>query len=490
MTEPRPAAGQPSRSGVRRFGDRYQDLIAWSGAMRVIQRDSPFYQLEIEVNGAGNVDDVILRAVAGRHRYSQVKWTTHPAELVDHAYLTTASANGKSLLQKFHASWRLLYRHDQPPIMELVTNRALDHSDPLLSLVDGRTDLLNPAARQATLKSAAGRRITEWAEHLGCDRDELLDMLDELWFKTGLNVTGEQDRAQTLMLANGLLGDPDALERGVSAVTGWVLDGRRVISADDINKEVERMRLHADDPRAVLLVQAINRDPNPEDATVALDWVDLYEGDTPPTRRQPRDPADWATMSADIDRAVNQLTGQGLTDVVVRGALRQATFFTIGARLAQVTGTTITYVQHGTPWPSNAPRTPVPAPQERTTANDAGDDLAVAVGMAVDPTAAVARFIDTAGLPVRYLLTLLPHDGGHDQSVSGPGQAVAYAQALRNAVREQLETAPANRVHLFLAGPGGLALLLGHRWNRVAPTVVYEDLGPGRGYVAAFSIAA
>jgi hypothetical protein len=29
MTDPRPATGPPSRSGVRRFGDRYQDLIAW-----------------------------------------------------------------------------------------------------------------------------------------------------------------------------------------------------------------------------------------------------------------------------------------------------------------------------------------------------------------------------------------------------------------------------------------------------------------------------
>jgi hypothetical protein len=490
MTEPRPAAGPASRSGVRRFGDRYQDLIAWSAAMRVIQRDSPFHQLEIEVNGAGFVDDVILRSAAGRHRYAQVKWTTHPAELIDNDYLTVAPANGKSLLQKFHTSWKLLTREDQSPIMELVTNRALDRGDPLLGLVDGRTDLLNPAARATKPTSAAGRRITEWAQHVGCDRDELLDMLDTLWFKTGLTVTGEQDRAQTLMLANGLLGDADALGRGVGAVADWVLDGRREISRTDITKEVERMRLHADDPRAVLLVQAINRDPNPEDATVALDWVDLYEGDSPPARRQPRDPADWTTMSDDIDQAVTQLTAQGLNDIVVRGAMRQATFFTIGARLAQVTGTTITYVQHGTPWASNAPRKPVPAPQALITPVGAGDDLAVAIGMTVDPTAAVARFIDTAGLPVRTLLVLMPQEGAHDQSVAGPGEAVAYAQALRNAVREQLETAPVDRVHLFLAGPGGLALLLGHRWNRVAPTVVYEDLGAGRGYVQAFRVAA
>jgi hypothetical protein len=124
------------------------------------------------------------------------------------------------------------------------------------------------------------------------------------------------------------------------------------------------------------------------------------------------------------------------------------------------------------------------------TAVDNGDELAVAVGMTVGPTTAVTWFISAARLPVRSLLTLMPAEGAHDQSVAGPGQAVAYAQALRTVVREHLETAPADRVHAFLAGPRGLALLLGHRWNRVAPTLVYEDLGTGRGYVAAFTVAA
>ena len=212
-----------------------------------------------------------------------MKWTSHPAELVDNDYLTTAPTTGKSLLQKFHASWKLLTRDDQPRIMAIVTNRAIDRNDPLLTLVDGRTHLLNPTARQAPLPSSAGRRITEWAEHLACERDELLNMLDAMWFKTGLNVSGERDRAQTLMLASGLLGDSDALDPGVYMVTGWILDGRRVIGAADIAKEVKGMGLHADNPRAVLLVHAINRGPNPEDATVALDWVDLYEA----TRHRP-----------------------------------------------------------------------------------------------------------------------------------------------------------------------------------------------------------
>jgi len=35
----------------------------------------------------------------------------------------------------------------------------------------------------------------------------------------------------------------------------------------------------------------------------------------------------------------------------------------------------------------------------------------------------------------------------------------------------------------------GLALLLGHRWNRIVPTTVYEDLA-ALGYEAAFAVRA
>ncbi len=489
--EPEPAAGSLSRVGALRSGFHYQDLIAWSAALRVLQPSGGYNQLEIEVNGAGNVDDVILRAIAARHRYAQVKWAAKTADLINDGYLTDVPAKGKSLLQKFYGSWELLRdRDDVPPSLELTTNRALDPADPLLSLVDGRSDSLNPAARLAPPTTPAGLRISDWATHLKCDRDDVLAMLDGLLFKVGLTVSSEQDRAQALMLANGLQADKEALDRGVALIDKWVRDGRRILTREDIRKEVDRVNLRADDPRAVLLVQAIKREPHPDDAAVVLDWVDLYDGDSPPMRRQPRDPADWATMSNDIDQAVGTLTAQGHADIVLRGFMRQATFFTVGARLAQVSGTTITYLQNGNAWASNAKHVSVPAPSNVTTVVGAGHELAVAIGMTVDPTTAVTRYIEDANLQIDRVLTLLPADGAHDQSVAGPGEAVAFAQALRNAVRQDLERKPATRVHLFLAGPGGLALLLGHRWNRVAPTTVYEDLGAGHGYVPAFKVDA
>ncbi len=308
--------------------------------------------------------------------------------------------------------------------------------------------------------------------------------------RPGYSVTSERDRAQSLMLANGLRADPEALELGVIIVNNWVLDGLRQITLDHIKAEVDRLDLRARDARAVLVVQAIQRDPNPEDAAIVLDWVDLYDGDSVASRRQPRDPASWATMSADLDTAAAHLSALGQRDVLVRGAMRQATLFAIGARLAQVTGTSVTYTQNGAPWASDTPHVAVPPPAELRIPLKTGTELAVAIGMSTDLSTAVASYIQVANLAVGTLLVLTPAEGAHDQSIAGPGQAVAYAQALRSAIRAQLEVAPSDRVHLFLAGPGGLALLLGHRWNRVAPTVVYEDLGAGRGYTQAFTVDA
>jgi hypothetical protein len=132
MTTTRPAEGPASRSGVRRSGDAYQDLIVWGAAMRVIGPDSRFTQVEMEITGAGNVDDVVLRSPAG-DRYGQVKWATTTASLVDEQFMTASSGREKSLLQKLYASYHQLRAAGQPPVLELITNRTLDSTHPSAS---------------------------------------------------------------------------------------------------------------------------------------------------------------------------------------------------------------------------------------------------------------------------------------------------------------------------------------------------------------------
>jgi hypothetical protein len=115
VTTPKPAVGRASASGVRRSGDSYQDLLAWAAAMRVIQAGSDVHELEIEINGVGNVDDVVLRRTLRGDSLGQAKWSTTTASNLDEDFLTGQSRNGRSLLQKFFDSYQLVRNPDRQP---------------------------------------------------------------------------------------------------------------------------------------------------------------------------------------------------------------------------------------------------------------------------------------------------------------------------------------------------------------------------------------
>lgn len=239
----------------------------------------------------------------------------------------------------------------------------------------------------------------------------------------------------------------------------------------------------------VLSVQAIDADPREAEAGYTLDWVHLYDGDQPWVRVQPRDPSGWRTMESDLIATVATLENAGVRSTEIRGAMRQATFFRIGIALPLVRGHTLLWRQGDQMWSTASPKVPVEPPRNVETRLNLGDDLAVTVGMAVDPTAAVVDYLATSGVPVGRLVTITPGGGPDDQSVRTAGMAVAYAALIRDLVRAAVDERPSpDRVHLFLAGPGGLALLLGNRWNCLRPTVVYEHLGAGRGYTPAFTV--
>ena len=491
MISLRPAAGPPSASGVRRGGDSFQDLFVWSGALRVVEPRSPFSGLEVESKQAAHVDDLVLRLAArdAGDIYTQVKWTTNTAFRLDEQYLLARTGNGRSVLEKLYRSFVQLTAADgKTPHLRLVTNRPLDGAHPLLGHVDGRTDLLMPYAGMADPAAAAGRAVAAWADHVRVSRDELLVMLEHLQFHTGRTINAERDYVRAQMISAGLDDSDGALQHGLGIVAGWVEGGKRAVTAEDITEAIDRVGLRRTSPSAVLVVQAIDSDPHANDATVALDWVDLFSGDTPWQRVQPRNPHDWGRMDQDLIRAAHLLEDEGWTSTLIRGAMRQATFFRIGTVLPAVRQHTLRYMQGPQLWSTDTAAATIAEPSVRRTPLDRNGDLAVAVGVAVDPTDDVTAYLRDTAIRARHLLTITPRGGAHDQAITGPGQAVAYAQQVRHVVRSELARHPhVERIHLFLAGPGGLALILGHRWNRTRSTLVYEHLGVGLGYTPAFT---
>ena len=96
-----------------------------------------------------------------------MKWATTTASQVDEEFLTSSSGNERSLLQKLHASYCTLRTAGGTPTLELITNRTLDGTHPLLGHVDGRTDLLVPYAGLAGPTTEAGKALQAWADHVG-----------------------------------------------------------------------------------------------------------------------------------------------------------------------------------------------------------------------------------------------------------------------------------------------------------------------------------
>lgn len=462
MTSPKPAAGPPSPSGVRRGGDRFQDLFVWGAALQVVRADSKYSQVEVEITGVGNLDDVVLRSKVGvGDVFGQVKWATNAAEqLTEENLLARAVRNGqrvgRSVLQKLYDSYGKVLGDGHPPKLRLITNRALDGAHPLLGHVDGRTQLLLPYAAQVGPDTDAARAVDAWALHVGAAREDLLAMLGSLEFHTGRTIPAERDHVRTLMGAAGLDDSDTALQHGLDIVAGWVVEGKRVVTATDVNAAVDERGLRRVDPSAILVIEAIDSDPHVDEATVALNWVDLYAGDQPRTRVQPRDAADWGRMDRELTEAAATLEAEGWKSILVRGAMRQALFFRVGTGLPAVRQHTLRYLQGSQLWSTDTPKAPVAALRVQRTKLNSGSDIAIAVGVAVDPTTAVAGYLRTQVIPVGDLVTIQPANGADDQAVASAGQAVTYAQQVRDLVRRELDDQPGTgRVHLFLAGPAG-----------------------------------
>lgn len=479
-------------SGVRIAGDDYQHLVTWNEVLLGLRPGSGVTNITVEAPDSGNVDDVVVEYEHAPTAYSQVKHAVDAATPVGTRWLTTPPRSGRpSLLARFHSSWEQLRSDDGHPVMQLLTDREIDASDPIMRLLDRRTELLVPSIQAVHLPAAASAAREEWAEHLGVAEGELIAMLAALRLRTGRPYNAEAERAESLMWGHGLATGRAAVESGIALVREWVQQRWRARSLDELRELVAERIEHATDPGALLVVEAIDDDPHPEDATELLRWVERYDGEDPNLRRQLTDPADWqGVIHPELEAVADRLRAAGHRRVLVRGALRLPLWFSVGAALRHVRGFDVAGFQHGHIWASDTATGAPPAARVHTVQCGDGADLAIAVAVATDPTTAVRRHIAEHGLPVGDLLILTPPAGPGPEAIADGPAAARLAVGLRDAVRQKLEEHPAERIHLFIAAPGALALLVGHRWNAMRPTIVYEHLGSGAGYAPTLNVPA
>ncbi|MFF7159623.1 SAVED domain-containing protein [Streptomyces sp. NPDC008139] len=449
---------------------------------------NPVVAVGVEVDGVGNVDDVVLYRQEPPHTYMQVKYAADSSSPVNEEYLLRPSdLGGPSILRKVAQAWQRLAGDDTPVDLVLVSNRSPDAGDPLISLRDSRTQLLVPKAAQQGPRSKRGQARGRWAEGTGLDEDTLLDLLKVLRFDLARDVVHLHEHLQMLMFAAGLRFDEEAMHAGADWVARQVADGRRRLSLTEVRDAVRSLRLEAGTSRAVLSVATLKPDPMAEDADYTVDWTDRFEGDSPYIKRRPLAPATWVQLQADIDAAPLRMP-PGTTSIALTGSLRLAPAFAVGAAFRMVTGVDLAVAQRGQAWSSAAHYDAVLAPDVQEHALGLGPDLAVAIAVAIDPTEDILDFLCEQQVPVSRLLVLRPPGGAKDNSIPDAATASALTVGIRNLLRRACREHPA--IHLFQAGPMGLAVLLGNRWNRLRPTTVYEDINGQQVYEKAFTIEA
>jgi hypothetical protein len=183
---------------------------------------------------------------------------------------------------------------------------------------------------------------------------------------------------------------------------------------------------------------------------------------------------------------VAEIKRQGYRDVLVVGTMRLSIGLTVGVELSDTAGFTVALRQRGEEW-SSAGRGAHVAVTSQSVNLGQGDEVAIGISVAVDLAKDVVDFIKSNALSVGQFVNLVPARGAGRNVVTDEAEARGLCQGLLDASRAVASGAP--RAHLFQAGPLGLALLLGHVWNRMPETQLYDDLGAGRGYTPTFRLA-
>jgi hypothetical protein len=480
----------PSASGARLTGDDLQHLVAWYWALCSLRPEQAITSVAVEALRAGNVDDVVVTRRVGPADYYQVKATVAAREMVNSAWLLAPTRRGgPSILQKFWQSWNRLRAGGQHVQMTLLTSRPSDVTDPVLQGRD-RNDCLAATLRRAPSGSSPGQARQAWAEHLGTSEEKLCGFLDDLRVRTDASEATWRQHVTDVAEGLGLRTDEPAIRLGIGEVREWVKQTRLPRTPHDVANAIQRLELQAAEPKAVLLIQALEHEVVAGDATIMLDWVKHFSGEEPRTRRGLRRLEAWnGVLRPQLQAAADTIRGSGYRDVLVRGQMRLPCWFAAGAHLSEVAGFEVTSLQLGTVWSSLDTGHGMDQPPVilKDTVTGTGADLAVAIAIATDPTPDVAAYLGTIPGIGRYIAISLPPGPGR-RMITSSAHATATAVAIRDLVRQLAREHRVPRIHVFLAVPHGLALLLGHLWDRLPPTLLYEDLGVGNAYQPAFLI--
>lgn len=458
-------------------GDDYQHAIAWYWACEML-RDPDIISVSVEDPAGGAFDDVVILRHTGVNTYIQAKSSNYGDKTVNQEWLFAAKGDaGKSPLQRFYETYVELSAVDKPFVLEVWTNRSFEEDNPLLGkLLDQATDTISVKQMlDATARSKIGRERKAWASHLGINEGPLASFLESVRWKQAGSQSDWHRQAIPLMEIAGLRSDDQAVEIGVAIVRHWVTHGAGPQSADDVRAAVGAKDLLARTGTLVFAVHAIDRDPTPTQPNVEVDFVELFEGDNSFNRKLLKDHDDWEMkILPAIEDAARRLAAYRVRSVHVTGSLRHPLWFAVGRALPEVKRWELSLDLVDSTWSTTDPQVEV-APRVLADIDvGSGDDVAAGIALTGDLTGDVEAYIRQSQPSIGRLIVFGPEAEPSHTAVPSGGWAMAWTRAVREEIRKGPAAEATGRIHMFFQCPAGIALMLGHQWNVMPPTTVYE----------------
>ena len=214
-------------------------------------------------------------------------------------------------------------------------------------------------------------------------------------------------------------------------------------------------------------------------SALVIDWSHRFGGDY--NREASAADWQWKLLPAltDVKKAIEQIVPH--RQLLVSGFASLPAATALGCELMATSGI-------DTAWEQRMPDANVQIWSLKGGREDAGfsatfldgelgsGDLAVLVSVNNDVTQAVASSEGEIG-PFRAYVHLNRDDSGQGAVLETPGQAVDLARKTVEAARRARgEYATSGRVHVFMAVPAGLAMLIGQLLNTLGPVQTYEHI--------------
>lgn len=259
---------------------------------------------------------------------------------------------------------------------------------------------------------------------------------------------------------------------------------RQTRTREDVKAEIttalERTRAATSEDSAVIWLHNWVADTFDCKPDYVLDWTRHFDRSCRRVPSQSVWQEELLPALADVRRGMLESVKPKL--IRLRGKACLSAGIAFGNAFPRVGGYVVEVQQAGQSWRSDA--APAPGYRARVSREDGNDresaDLLVLVNVTGDAGPQVQDYASQSGLRYRAKVTISPAGALGDHSMGTAGEAVALAAQVKEAIRTMRDSQRAyGTAHLFVFGPLGLAVVLGHMLTASGSVQCYEHRDPG-----------